>query len=189
MDYSTDDDEFVEIAINAGSGGTLPSKLDGWSLVRFNNGAIYTDSIPKNTLSDTAITNLGNGFGLVVIDFPSNGLQNGPNDGFAIVDNANQCVQLLSYEGVLTVSTSAASCAGMTSVDVGVSQNGAPVGESLQLIGTGSQYSDFTWTSAKATTKGALNVEQTFLQPTAVGPTASPVSSCFVTSNGTRSQK
>lgn len=148
----TDVGEFIEIA---GSAGT---DLTGWSLVLYNGngGAAYNTIALSGTLSDQS-----NGYGTVVISFPSNGLQNGSPDGFALVNNLGEVMQFLSYEGVFTAVGGAAN--GMTSVDIGISQAGSePVGAALQLTGTGSIYEDFTWSATDTNTSGALNAGQTF---------------------------
>ena len=58
-----------------------------------------------------------------MIDYPSNGLQNGSPDGIALVDAGNVLVEFLSYEGTFTGVGGPA--AGMTSIDVGVSEDGS----------------------------------------------------------------
>ena len=70
-----------------------------------------------------------------MFSYPQDGLQNGGNDGFALVDNLGHVVELLSYEGVFTASNGPA--AGMTSVDVGVSEPGNAAGTSIQRSPTG----------------------------------------------------
>jgi len=46
---------------------------------------------------------------------------------------------------------------------IGVNEIGStPVGHSLQLAGQGTQYSDFTWQSPSAATRGQINNSQTF---------------------------
>ncbi len=50
----------------------------------------------------------------------------------------------------------------MVSVNIGVSELGSEaLGLSLQLSGTGTQYSDFTWQAPATATAGALNNGQT----------------------------
>lgn len=149
--------EFLEIAGPAGT------DLTGWRIVRYNgsNGLVYTTPAATETLSGT-IPDQGNGFGTVVISYPSNGFQNGAPDGFALVDNNNTVVQFLSYEGSFTAVDGVA--AGLTSTDIGISQGGdEPIGASLQLTGTGSTYEDFTWVEADTNTSGAFNNSQTFV--------------------------
>ena len=157
----TDTGESIEIAGPAGT------DLTGWSIVLYNgsNGTSYG----TETLSGT-ITDLGSGFGVVVVTYPSNGLQNGAPDGVALVDASNTVVQFLSYEGSFAASNGPAN--GMTSTDIGVSESsGTAVGDSLQLTGSGTMDTDFTWTSEAANTFGAANNGQTFTG----GPSADPV--------------
>jgi len=146
--------EFFEIA---GAAGT---DLNGWSLELYNGSSSQRNVY--NTLALSGI--LGNdqdGFGFFVLDLPSNGIQNGSPDGFALVDSAGSVVEFLSYEGSFTAVNGSA--ANMTSTDIGVSENGGtPIGFSLQRTGTGSQGSDFTWVAPGAQTKGAANTGQTF---------------------------
>lgn len=147
----TDVGEAIEIAGPAGT------DLTGWSIVLYNgaNGAVYDT---KN-LSGT-IPNVSNGFGFVTVTYPSNGIQNGSPDGIALVNNGT-LVQFLSYEGVFAGVGGPAN--GITSTDIGVIQGGSdPIGSSLQLVGTGSTYSDFTWSTSKPNTFNAVNSGQSF---------------------------
>ena len=118
---STDSGEAIEIAGPAGT------DLTGWSLVRYNgsNGQVYTspaaDPAGSDVLSGT-IPDLGGGYGVVVVNYLSNGLQNGAPDGVALVDASSNVIQFLSYEGTFTATDGPAN--GMTSVDIGVSENG-----------------------------------------------------------------
>ncbi|AFL79769.1 HYR domain-containing protein [Aequorivita sublithincola DSM 14238] len=149
----TDEDEGVEVA---GPSGTV---LSTYSLV-FYNGSGGTEYNTVN-LSGT-IDDEGNGFGAV--NFEIAGIQNGSPDAIALVNNGN-VIQFLSYEGSLTAVDGVA--AGLTSTDIGVSEpNSTPIGESLQLSGTGTFYPDFTWNSPTAATPGTLNVGQTYVVPT-----------------------
>lgn len=137
--------EFIEIANTAGT------DLTGWSVVLYNgsNGATY------NTLA------LSGSDALILLNLPSNGLQNGSPDAIAIVDADGNVVQFLSYEGSLTATNGPAS--GLTSTDIGVSESSSTaIGNSLQLTGTGSLAGDFTWQAPAAETPGAANNGQTF---------------------------
>ncbi len=148
----TDTNEFIEIA------GLAGTDITGWSIVLYNgsNGSVYNTQTLSGTISDS-----GDGFGTVVVNYPSNGIQNGSPDGIALVDNNNNVVQFLSYEGSFTAADGPA--AGLTSTDVGVSESSSTdVGFSLQLTGTGSVFEDFTWSSPAANTAGAVNTGQTF---------------------------
>ena len=78
-------------------------------------------------------------------------------------------VQFLSYEGTFTAVGGPAD--GTTSTDIGVSENGSgPIGDSLQLNGTGSDYSHFSWTASAANTFGSPNTNQTFGDGEPPGP-------------------
>jgi endonuclease I/chitodextrinase len=148
---STDVGEGVEVA------GTAGTDLTGWSIIPYNGngGASY---LPIGNLSGI-IPNQSNGFGTVFVAI--NALQNGAPDGLALVNNLGNVIQFLSYEGVFVATNGPAN--GMTSTDIGVSQNGTEaIGLSLQLKGTGTKYSDFTWQTSAASTYGAINNGQSF---------------------------
>jgi endonuclease I len=100
---------------------------------------------------------------IAVLSYPSNGIQNGSNDGIALVNGSGQVVQFLSYEGAITASNGPAS--GRSSTNLPVSENASPVGQSLQLGGTATGYSGFTWRSSATQTMGACNNGQTFSAP------------------------
>ncbi|TQV77239.1 PKD domain-containing protein [Aliikangiella marina] len=147
---STDTNEFVEIA---GSSGI---NLSGWSVIGYNGngGSSY-----KTVSLSGVIPNQSNGFG--TLSFAFSGMQNGSPDGLALVDNAGNVVQFISYEGTLTATNGPAS--GMTSVNIGVSETtSTPVGYSLQLAGTGSKYADFTWQAPSTNTSASINSGQSF---------------------------
>lgn len=147
--YGSDTGEFVEVA---GSAGT---DLTGWTLVAYNgNGGTTYATV---NLSGS-IPNQQSGLGTK--SFAFSGLQNGSPDGVALVNSAGKLVQFLSYEGSFTATNGAAS--GTKSTDIGVSETSTtPVGHSLQLTGSGSVYSDFTWQAAKASSAGQVNQGQT----------------------------
>ena len=148
----TDAGEFVEVA---GPSGT---NLSGWSLVLYNGsgGAAYGTRALSGTIADQ-----GGGYGTVAVSYPSNGIQNGSPDGVALVDAGGTVVQFLSYEGVFAGVGGPAN--GRTSVDMGVSEAGTePVGQSLQLSGTGLAYEEFRWTGPAPATPGQPNPGQTF---------------------------
>ncbi len=149
-DAGGDSGEGVEVAGPAGT------DLTGWTIIPYNgsNGASYT---PIGTLSGT-IPDLGGGYGVIWV--PITGLQNGAPDAVALVDAGNTVVQFLSYEGSFTATNGAAN--GQTSTDIGVSEPGNVEGQSLQLTGTGTTYTHFTWASQATATPGAFNNGQTF---------------------------
>jgi len=155
----TDAGEAIEIAGPAGT------DLTGWSLVLYNGngGADYNTTSLSGTIPD-----LGGGFGVVVVNYPVNGIQNGSPDGVALV-NGSSVVQFLSYEGAFVATGGPAN--GMTSVDIGVAEaSGSAVGDSLQLTGTGTAYEDFIWTGSSPNTFGAFNSGQSFGTPSVPDP-------------------
>lgn len=157
----TDAGKAIEIA---GPAGTDPS---GWRLVRCNGSTpasamVYTSPAATETLpAGTVIPDVCGGFGVVVVNYPQDGLQNGPNDGVALLDQTGSVVQLLSYEGQLTAANGPA--AGIQSEDIGVAESSSTaVGSSIQLGGTGTTYQDFTWNPTAPRTFGACNTGQSF---------------------------
>ena len=145
-----DTGEGVEIA------GLAGTDLNGWSLVFYNgtNGTSY-----KNTSLSGIIPDQQNGFG--TLSFLISGIQNGSPDGMALINASNIVEQFISYEGVLTATNGPAN--GLMSTDIGVSESGSTSsGHSLQLIGTGNVYADFTWAAAMTNTFGNVNSDQTF---------------------------
>jgi len=160
----TDADEGVEIA------GPASTDLTGWQLVPYNGngGTTYYITDLSGTIPDQQ-----SGFG--TLWFAIVGLQNGAPDGIALVDDGGVVVQFLSYEGSFTATSGPAS--GSTSVDIGfVESSSTPVGQSLQLTGTGSVYTDFTWTEPSTSSHGAINSGQTF---ESTGPDTDPPVATF----------
>jgi hypothetical protein len=144
-----DTGEAIEIA------GPADTNLSGWSLVLYNgsNGTVYH----TESLTGTIANQQG---GMGTVSFNISGIQNGAPDGIALFDGID-VAQFISYEGSFTAMGGVAD--GMTSTDIGVSESsGTAVGESLQLSGTGTVYSDFTWNGATANTFGNVNTDQTF---------------------------
>lgn len=147
---SSDVGEAFEIAGPAGT------DLSGWSVLFYNgsNGGLYGTTALSGIVPDQ-----GAGFGTV--SFARSGIQNGAPDGLALIDDGLAVIQFLSYEGSLTATDGPA--AGQSSTDIGVSEPGTtPVGDSLQLSGTGTMSGDFTWNAAQPNTFGAVNTGQTF---------------------------
>jgi hypothetical protein len=149
----TDTGEAIEIAGPAGT------DLAGWNLLLYNGngGAVYT-----TTPLTGVIPNQQNGFGTLSFSYPTNGIQNGAPDGLALVDPGNSVIQFLSYEGTFTAVGGAAD--GLLSTDIGVDESSStPVGDSLQLIGVGSSFWDFSWSFQAPNTFGTINTGQTFV--------------------------
>jgi hypothetical protein len=149
---STDVGEFIEVA------GTAGTDLSGYSLVLYNgsNGTVYSTTALTGILPD-----MQNGFGVQFTSYPSNGIQNGGPDGIALVGPYGNVLQFISYEGSFTANGGPAD--GMTSVDIGVTETSTtPIGSSLNLVGSGVMYGDFTWSGPSAESPGMLNPGQTF---------------------------
>lgn len=159
-----DSGEFIEIVVSPGFSQPL-STVD----VLLYNGETAASASVYDTLnlgSDFTLAATYDGYRIFTADLPTNGIQNGPRDGFAIVNLAtSQVLQFLSYEGVFTGGSGPA--AGMTSVNIGVSQSSpAAVGSSLGLTGSGGVPGNFAWAvSSGSNTKGSVNAGQTFVVP------------------------
>ncbi len=101
---------------------------------------------------------------IAVLSYPSNGIQNGASDGIALVNGSGQLVKFLSYEGAIKASNGPA--AGITSTNLSVLEdNNTAPGRSLQLGGTGTGSSSFTWRAPATQTFGACNNGQSFTAP------------------------
>lgn len=149
---SPDSNEGVEVAGKSGF------DLTGWMIILYNGatGNTYTSM----TLNGT-IPNEQNGYGALWFGLGADGMQNGAPDGLALVSPDGTVIKFISYEGVFTAIIGPASS--LTSTDIGVAEsNNTAVGYSLQLIGAGNKYSDFTWSNPMASTKGTVNTGQTF---------------------------
>jgi DNA/RNA endonuclease G (NUC1) len=143
-----DTGEAVEIEGPAGA------DLTAFSLVLYNgsNNAPYNEVILTGPLSASCGTR-----GLMVVNFPTDGLQNGSPDGIALVDNFGAIQDFVSYEGVMTAASGSA--AGSVSVDILASEtNSTPIGSSLQ------RNSSNVW-SPGAASFGACNADT----PTPIG--------------------
>jgi predicted extracellular nuclease/endonuclease I len=149
-----DTGELVEVAAPAGT------NLSGMTVVLYNGSSSQLK--PYSTLDLSGVVgDQSNGYGFVTVNGPSSGIQNGAPDGVALVDLDGQVIQFLSYEGSFTAAEGPA--AGMLSVDIGQSESGStPIGHSLQLSGSGSVYSDFTWVTPALATAGDANNGQSF---------------------------
>lgn len=127
--------------------GPAGTDLTGWQIVLYNGngGAAYR----TDNLSGVIPTTCG-ARGVVVQPYPSNGIQNGSPDGFALI-NGSTVVEFLSYEGTFVAADGPA--AGMTAVDIGQKEENSPVGQSLQRNPSGS------WNAPSRSTFGACNTE------------------------------
>ena len=149
---ATDTGEAIEIAGEAGT------DLTDYQLILYNgvNGLEY-----NTVLLTGMLTNQSNGYGFSTITFSTNGIQNGNPDGIALIKiSTGSVIQFLSYGGTFTAVDGPA--AGRLSVDIGVSENGSTVvGTSLQLVGSGNEYIDFTWSEDVPETFNTVNTGQT----------------------------
>ncbi|MBK8555621.1 MAG: lamin tail domain-containing protein [Lewinellaceae bacterium] len=147
----TDADEFIELA------GTAGLDLSQYAIVLYNgNGGVEYGTMTLSGLID----NEGSGFGAVSFPYPVNGIQNGSPDGLALIKLPSTVLQFLSYEGTFLATNGLAM--GMTSVDIGVLEDGSnALGTSVQITGAGQVYSDFSWTGPTTASAGTLNGGQT----------------------------
>jgi hypothetical protein len=153
-----DTGEAIEIAGPAGT------SLQFWKIRLYNGagGAIY-DTI----LLAGVIPNQCNGHGTIAYAWAP--IQNGSPDGMALIDNNGIVIQFLSYEGSFMAVGGEAN--GMTSTDIGVSESGTtPVGDSLQLVGVGLFYEQFTWNAEAPASFTTCNPGQIFTEPLPVAP-------------------
>jgi len=156
-----DNAEFVEIAV---ADSMLASFQDITLEIYNQNGDIqssfgFADLTEGARDTDHCVTLFG-------INLPTNGLQNGPNDGLGIHldDGAGNItlLELLSYEGTFTGAAGTA-WASVASTNIGVSETNATPNVSLSRIGTGDSAGDFTWATTTTTTFNSVNEGQTFL--------------------------
>jgi len=149
--------EFVEIMGTAGFPVNGNIQIE---LYNQNNGSNYAFFTPTNAIIPDIN---GCGYGTILVPVP--GIQNGPGDGIALVvspPGPSNVVQFLSYEGVMTAVNGSAM--GLTSTDIGVAETGNELpGQSLQLVGTGQQYSDFMWAPPMIESPGTENMGQTLI--------------------------
>ncbi len=145
-----DTNEFVEVA------GTAGTDLSSWLLVGYNgaSGSVYRTVQLSGVIPDQQ-----NGRGTLAFDFVR--LQNGGPDGIALVGSIGAVIEFLSYEGSFTAANGPAE--GRLSIDIGVSEsNRTRAGRSLQLSGSGTGSSAFSWQPEASNTRGQPNRGQTF---------------------------
>src|SRR6266550_2198584 len=138
----TDAGEAIEVS------GPTGTDVDGWRIVLYNGtgGAVYRTDTLRTVIPATCDSR-----GVVVVNYPSNGIQNGSPDGMALVDAGGAVVEFLSYEGTFTAVGGPAN--GMLSIDIGVDEEPPPpAGQSLPKDATG-------WYGPVASSFGACNVK------------------------------
>src|SRR5688572_7422889 len=124
----TDAGEAIEVSAPVGQ------DLFGWRIYLYNGsgGAQYPTSTSSFLIPFSNTVTCGTRK-VAVINFASNGIQNGSPDGIALVDVNGAVVEFLSYEGTFTAVGGPAN--GMTSTDIGVAQDGSePLGHTLQRV-------------------------------------------------------
>ena len=106
--------------------------LDGWQLQLYNggDGRVYRTQLLSGTFLDQSE-------GLGTLAFSITGIQNGPADAFALINNIGELTEFISYEGSVTASNGAAN--GQSSDDVGIVETtSSAIGDSMQRVGIGS---------------------------------------------------
>ena len=146
----SDVNEAIELA---GSYGLSTETM----FIRFYTGS--NNTVYKTlSLKDKKFTNFNNGVGF--LSLPISPLQNGPADGIALFEG-NRLIQFLSYEGSLTITDDLLN--NVTSLDIGIHENSSiPETGSMQLVGEGKSYEDFTWQHVSTNTFGNINQDQRF---------------------------
>ena len=150
---SGDTGERIEIVATAGE------TLSSYRIYLYNGSSPSAAVTYDNDLVPAgSLVSCGASVRIATVSYPSNGIQNGPNDGIALVNPSGQVVQFISYEGVIKASNGPA--AGRTSVNLPVSESGSdPAGRSLRLAGTGTSYANFSWQAAATASFGRVLVQ------------------------------
>ena len=171
-----DTGEFVEVVVENASNYTLSNI----QVLHYNGTDGNSDAASPVTL-DTFTSDVTVGdFTIYYYDYTANGesLQNSKEALALCFDNNSDGTyetllssggvdQFLSYEGTVTGTTSDGCAGGLTSTDIGVDEQPAPPeGQSLQLTGTGSNYTDFDWNDPAAESPGSVNSGQTLSSST-----------------------
>jgi hypothetical protein len=144
---------FIEIA---GPANQMASGLHLY-LYQGRNGATYPPSVNLTGLSFDQGIDAASGIGFLTVPVSWMRKGNQVGDGIALSVDTTSCFQFVSYGGNFTAQSGP--CAGVLSADVGMSEpRHAVEGNSIQLRGTGSTFSDFTWwNQPQPATPGAVN--------------------------------
>jgi hypothetical protein len=148
----TDVNEFIEIVIENATWFDLADFTT--SLYNGGNGTVY-DYQPLSTFNAGSVYDT-----FSIFTWNPASIENGSPDGIAI-DYKGECISFISYEGTFTATDGPAS--GILSANIGKEESSTKtlVGHSLQLIGTGNQYSHFRWIDPPES-PGAINTYQSF---------------------------
>ena len=162
--------EYVEIVAPAGF------DTAGWALVIYDgsDGSVTERrDFPEDSAGDTVFPDQVNGFGFLAIRIS----QPDGVGGVALVDDEDNVVQFLSYEGTFTASEGPANGLESTQIPLPDPDQPSDGGDvSLQLLGTGTSYSDFRWTNDRALTPNEINSGQSIDEPYLVALSLSPAS-------------
>ena len=166
-----DEGEFVEVVIEDGSSADLTR----FQVLHYNGADGDADAAAPVPLDEFTTGSPSGAFSLYSYNYTENGetLQNSTealalcfdsnDDGtFETLVSSGGTDQFLSYEGTLTGTTGDGCAGGETSTQIGADESTPPpIGESVQLEGTGTSYSDFTWTGPLPSTTGTPSAGQT----------------------------
>ncbi len=153
---SGDTGERIEVVATAGE------TLSAYRVYLYNGSTPLSAVTYDNDLVPAgSLVTCGGQVRIATLTYATNGIQNGTNDGMALVDPSGQVVQFISYEGQIKASGGPA--AGLTSTNLSVSETGSDAaGKSLRLAGSGTTYANFTWQAPATATFGTCNTGQTF---------------------------
>lgn len=166
-----DTGEFIEVAGPAGT------DLSIYTVTLYNGSASQLKVYGTPVVLSGTISDEGSGFGTFVINYPSNGIQNGAPDGFALSYTTNTDVQFLSYEGTFTPTDGPA--AGVLSIDIGVEESFPYPGQSLEFDeGTGAWGISYTATPGVFAQGNILSTKENQIDGFELYP--NPTSEAFV---------
>jgi endonuclease I len=163
---SGDTGERIEVVATAGE------TLSSYRVYLYNGtGSTTAATFYDNDLVPAgSLVTCGGTVRIATVSYPSNGIQNGANDGIALVNPSGAVVQFISYEGGIKASNGPA--AGLTSTAMPVEEtNSTAAGTSLQLGGSGAGSSSFTWKPSATQTFSACNNGQTIGSASNPAPT------------------
>jgi DNA/RNA endonuclease G (NUC1) len=143
-DFRIGEIHYDNVGVDAGEAleveGPAGTSMAGYLVVLYNGNG----GAPYNTVTLAGMLTASCGTrGVMAVTYPQDGIQNGSPDGVAIISPSGVVLEFMSYEGVFTATSGPA--AGFTSRDIGIAQNGAPIGTSLQRDSLG------VWTSDTST--------------------------------------
>src|SRR6186713_3017647 len=143
---------YDNVGVDAGEAieieGPAGTDITAYTLVLYNgsNGAVYNEEILIGTLAASCGSS-----GVFVVNYPTDGIQNGSPDAIALVDMFGTVLDFVSYEGVVT--PTAGPAVGQVPTDILAQESSStPIGTSLQRNSAG------VWVSA-ASSFGACNPE------------------------------